>query len=79
MSELDLFTQRQDNTNLTDGYYSPHRPISVLTGNAPVDFYVPNDVAGGYLDLFNSMLYIKCKIINADRSALTGAPTVDNS
>lgn len=74
-SELDLFSVPPTQTSIESGIYVEYHPISSLTDGAPIEFDV---TASGddYLDLTNSLLHVRAKIVRADGSNLAAADTV---
>jgi hypothetical protein len=74
-SELDLFSVPATQTSIESGRYVEYHPISSMTGGAPIEF----DVAASgddYLDLANSLLYVRVKIIRTNGDDLDIADTV---
>ena len=39
-SQLDLFSVSQSQTSLENRFYTEHRPVSILTSEAPVEFCI---------------------------------------
>nr|XP_054588416.1 uncharacterized protein LOC107374313 [Nothobranchius furzeri] len=75
LSELDLFTVPMTQLSIEDKIYSEILPIAALTDGGPVEFFVPGD-GEKYLDLNDTLLFLRVKITNDDGSPLDdGAAT----
>lgn len=74
-SELDLFSVPATQTSIESGLYVDYHPISSITGGAPIEFDV-NATGDDYLDLANSLLHIRAKIVKANGDDLEDASTV---
>jgi hypothetical protein len=74
-SELDLFSIPANQTSVESGMYVDYHPVLSITGGAPIDFDV-NATGDEYLDLANSMLHVRAKIIKANGEDLEAASTV---
>ena len=74
-SKLDLFSVPATQTSIDSGTYVEYRPISSITGTAPIEFDV---TASGddYLDLANSFLCVQAKIMRANIDDLNANDTV---
>lgn len=68
-SELDLFSVPPTQTSLENATVVEYHPISSLSDGAPIEFEV-SSTGEDYLDLNDSQLYVKCKILKADGSAI---------
>ena len=68
-SELDLFSVPPTQTSLESATFVEYHPISSLSDGAPIEFEV-SSTGEEYADLNDSQLYIKCKIVKADGSAI---------
>ena len=71
-SELDLFSNHAYQLSINESRYEKYYPITSLTALGPIEFKI---VSGDedYLDLQNSFLYVKCRLLNGDGSALAAA------
>jgi hypothetical protein len=74
-SELDLFSLPLTQTSIESGIYVEYRPISNITGEAPVEFDV-TATGDDYLDLANSFLCVRAKITRINGDDLDAADTV---
>jgi hypothetical protein len=70
-SVLDPRTQ----TSVESGMYVDYHPVSNITGGAPIEVDV-NATGEEYLDLANSLLHVRAKIIKANGEDLEAASTV---
>ena len=68
-SELDLFNIGPTQTSIERSLYVEVPPLSALTESAPLDFFIAGN-GEDYMDLNNTLLYVCCKIVNADGSNL---------
>ncbi|XP_054842584.1 uncharacterized protein F54H12.2-like [Eublepharis macularius] len=64
-SELDLFQIAPTQTSIEKSVYIEVPPLSALTGSAPLEFFIAGN-GEDYLDLNNTLLYVKCKITQED-------------
>lgn len=71
VSELALFDLPSTQTSVTDVYYDEIRPLSQVSSDSPFEFKISGQNSMDYLDLKNSQIYIKLKVVKADGSALT--------
>ena len=60
--EFDLFALPSTQTSLDQGHYVEHRPQSVLTDGAPVEFNICEE-GEYYIDLSNRFLYARASIV----------------
>jgi hypothetical protein len=74
-SELDLFSIPATQTSVESGMYVDYHPVSSITGGAPIEFDV-NATGEEYLDLANSLLHVRAKIIKANGEDLEAVSTV---
>jgi hypothetical protein len=74
-SELDLFSIPATQTSVESGTYVDYHPVSSITGGAPIEFDV-NATGEEYLDMANSLLHIRAKIVKANGEDLEAASTV---
>ena len=66
--ELLLFHLPVTQTAVTRTYYVDCRPVSQISETRPVELHIAG--TGDYLDLKNSLLYVKARIVKADGTAL---------
>ena len=71
VSELTLFDLPATQTSVSDVYYEEIRPLSQVTAEGPFEFRISGQNSMDYLDLRNSQIYVKLKVVKADRTALT--------
>ena len=62
---LDLFETPATQTSSDRGYWSEFPPTSALSDDGPIEFYISGN-GNEYLDLMNTMLYVKAKIVKND-------------
>jgi hypothetical protein len=74
-SELDLFSIPATQTSVESGMYVDCHPVSNITGGTPIEFDV-NATGEEYLDLANSLLHVRAKIVKANGEDLEAASTV---
>ncbi|KAK3107428.1 hypothetical protein FSP39_014345 [Pinctada imbricata] len=67
-SGMMLFSLPPTQTAVEKIYYQEIRPISQISGDAPVEFLVSGQNGMEYMDLKRSKLYVKAKIIHGDGS-----------
>ena len=63
-SELDIFSVSPTQTSIEQTVYKKYRPISAVTGQSPLEFYIPA-TDEDYLDLQQSYLYLRTRIQDA--------------
>lgn len=68
-SELDLFTIPATQTSIESGKWVQYKPISSLTDDSPIEFVIPGH-GDEYVDLSNTMINIKARILNPDGTKL---------
>ena len=68
-SALDLFTVPPTDAGISDGRWVEYRPTSAVTGGGPVEFNV-SGTGDYYLDLDETLLYAKVRLLKADGTAL---------
>jgi hypothetical protein len=74
-SELDLFSIPATQTSVESGMYVDYHPVSSITSGAPIEFDV-NATGEDYLDLSNSLLHVRAKIVKANGDDLEAASSV---
>lgn len=60
-TELDLFATSPTQTSVENGKFVFYRPISTISNDAPIEFYIPGS-GDEYIDLSRTMLYLKVRI-----------------
>jgi len=71
-SQLDLFSVPPTQTSMESGLWVEYHPITSVTDGSPIEF----DISGTgeeYIDLANSMLYVKAKITRPNGTDLAAA------
>lgn len=68
-SEIDWFNVGPTQTVLKQKKYIEKNPVSTLTDNGPVEFYIPGS-SDNYIDMSGILLYVRCKITKEDGTAL---------
>lgn len=73
-SELDLFTVPLTQTTIEKNTYIEVPPLSAISDTAPLEFFVAG-TGEDYVDLNNTLLFLRVKITNPDGTAIAdGAP-----
>ena len=72
-SELSLFDLPPTQVVVSDIYFQEIRPLSQVSGDAPIEFRVSGQNSMDYLDLKGSQLYVKLKVKKADGTAMPDA------
>lgn len=75
-SELDLFSLPATQTSIESGKWVQYKPISSLTDDSPIEFVVPG-LGDEYLDLANTLIHVKARIIKADGTKMVPATDKD--
>ena len=70
-SQLDLFAIPPTQTSLEGGSYTEYQPVSILSSAGPIEFVVSGE-SSSYIDLANSLLYVRASIVKADGTDLDG-------
>ena len=65
-SELGLFDLPPTQVGVNNVYYEEIRPLSIVSGDSPIEFRVSGQNSMDYLDLKGSQLYVKLKVVKAD-------------
>jgi hypothetical protein len=68
-SELDLFSVPPTQTSIESATIVEHHKTSSITGSGPIEFDIKS-TGVEYIDLNNTQLYVKVKIVKADGSAI---------
>ena len=77
-TELDLQSVPPTQTSVESGYYEECGPVASLTDQGPIEFNIVGS-DNEYLDLYNSHLYLACRIVNADGTDLANDAQVGPS
>ena len=68
-SELDLFAVPPTQTSIDEGQWIEHQPMTSLDSGGPIEFVVPG-TGDAYIDLANTYLFVRAKIIRGVRTNL---------
>lgn len=68
-SELDLFSLPATQTSIGSGKWVQYKPIFSITDDSPIEFVVPGH-GDEYLDLANTTINIKARILKPDGTKL---------
>ncbi|XP_073514023.1 uncharacterized protein F54H12.2-like [Phyllobates terribilis] len=68
-SELDIFDIPPTQTSIEKSLFVEVQPIVALSDNAPLEFYISGS-SEFYFDLNNTLLYINCRIVKTDNTAI---------
>jgi hypothetical protein len=71
VSELALFDLPSTQTSVTDVYYDEIRPLSQVSDDSPFEFNISGQNSMDYLDLKNSQIYVRLKVLKQDGTELT--------
>ncbi|XP_042912887.1 uncharacterized protein F54H12.2-like [Parasteatoda tepidariorum] len=74
-SELELFSLPITQTVIQDGQWIQFHPLSNVFDNAPVEFHVSGS-AEDYIDLSQTQLFVKAKIVKSDNTLITKDDTI---
>ncbi|GFX27678.1 uncharacterized protein F54H12.2 [Trichonephila clavipes] len=74
-SELELFNLPGTQTVIQDGQWKQFHPLSSVFDNAPVEFHIFGS-AEDYIDLSQTQLYVKAKIVKVDNTPITKDDTI---
>ncbi|GFW15664.1 uncharacterized protein TNCV_3581621 [Trichonephila clavipes] len=74
-SELELFNLPGTQTVIQDGQWKQFHPLSNVFDNAPVEFHISGS-AEDYIDLSQTQLYVKAKIVKVDNTPFTKDDTI---
>ena len=70
-SGLDLFSLWPTQTSVENGDYVEYRPLGSIESSTAIEFFINNKQSEEYIDLSNTFLHVKAKIINATGENLT--------
>lgn len=68
-SELDIFSVPPTQTSIEHGQWVEHHPLATITDNGPIEFSISGS-GEDYLDLGNTLLYVRAQIVKADGTNL---------
>lgn len=68
-SELDLFTVPPTQISIEDSQWVEYHPISQFADNGPIEFHISGS-GSEYLDLSQSQVYVKLKVVKGDGTNL---------
>ncbi len=68
-SELDLFSVPPTQTSIEHGQWVEHHPLATITESGPIEFSISGS-GEDYLDLANTLLYVRAQIVKADGTNL---------
>ncbi|KAM4045385.1 uncharacterized protein F54H12.2-like [Anomaloglossus baeobatrachus] len=68
-SELDIFDLPPTQTSIEKLHFVEVQPIAALSDNAPLEFFI-SESGEYYYDLNNTLLYINCRIVKQDNTAI---------
>ncbi|GFW52979.1 uncharacterized protein F54H12.2 [Trichonephila clavipes] len=74
-SELELFNLPGTQTVIQDGQWKQFHPLSNVFDKAPVEFHISGS-AEDYIDLIQTQLYVKAKIVKVDNTPITKDDTI---
>ncbi|GFW14385.1 uncharacterized protein TNCV_3327981 [Trichonephila clavipes] len=74
-SELELFNLPGTQTVIQDGQWIQFNPLSNVFDNAPVEFHISGS-AEDYIDLSQTQLYVKAKIVKVNNTPITKDDTI---
>ncbi len=76
--EIDLFSTPPKQTPVKQGYWVEYSPVVALTDDTSIiDFAIPGNV-NEYLDLYNSYIHVKAKVVQGDGTVLVSQATPVN-
>ena len=74
-SELDLFSVPPTQTSVENGNWIEYHPLTTVADDSPIEFEI-NGNGEDYIDLANTMLYVRAKITRVDGTNLQAADVV---
>jgi len=69
-SELDLFSVHPTQTSIVNGNWIEYHPLNTVGDGSPIEFDI-NGTGEDYIDLANTMLFVRAKIIRPDGTNIT--------
>ena len=69
-TQLSLFDLPPTQVAVSNSYFQEIRPVSQITNEAPLEFYIASSNNLDYLLLFDTQIYVKLNVTKADGSAL---------
>ncbi len=70
-SEFDLWAPRPTQGSVVTNRCETYSPVASISDGGPVEFRITNADTDTYLDLTNTLLYVRAKIVKGDGTALT--------
>lgn len=74
-SELDIFHIPPTQTSIEKSLFVEVQPIAALNDNAPLEFFISGS-GEYYYDLNNTLLYVNCRIVKQDNTAIADGARV---
>jgi hypothetical protein len=74
-SELELFTAPDTQVAIQEGFWTEYHPLATLTDTSPIEFLVSGG-SDSLIDLSQSYLHIRCKIVKGAATILTATDKV---
>ncbi|XP_073502245.1 uncharacterized protein F54H12.2-like [Phyllobates terribilis] len=74
-SELDIFDFPPTQTSIEKSFFIEVQPIAALADNAPLEFFISGS-GEYYFDLNNTLLFISCRVVKTDNSAIVDGSRV---
>ena len=68
-SELDLFGVPPTQTRIVNCHFVKHQPMASLSSGGPIEFSL-TESGDDYLDLVNTYLVVRAKVVNGDGNDL---------
>jgi len=72
-SELDLFSVPPTQTSVENGNWIEYHPLTTMGDDSPIEFEI-NGNGEDYMDLANTMVYVRAKIVRMDGTAIEDTP-----
>ena len=74
-SGLDIFSVPPTQTSIDSGGYVEYFPLAVLNQSTNIEFDISNNNGSEYLDLANTFISVRAKIVKSDDSVCPDTPT----
>ena len=74
IKELTLFDLPPTEVSVSDAYYEEIRPLSQVSGEAPIEFRVSGQNSMDYIDLKSTQVCVKLRVRKADGSDRKNGP-----
>ena len=69
-SELDLFSVPPTQTSILDQTHVEYQPLSTLTDEGPIEFYISGTGSDQYIDPSQILIHVKCQVLTPDGGRL---------